>query len=482
MKPDDESVLSAYFDDQLDADARREVDARLADDPALVARLADFVGVRKAVAGLPRPEAPCRLASAVLARVSAFESERSRRPYYWVATAASLAFGCLLMLRSGLIARPPAPVDVVALPPATPSPAVGDEVDDGRIEAVPDLPEVRPVAVVDRLGPAPDPDGKARRGLVHLLEKPGLGRILVVPDFGDESVAARVEELLRGSARKNPEYGRVAVAPGLAIDREHPEGGEAFVALMDDLERREFLGKLAKDFPRVIHEPATDPGLAGQLADLQGITLGTGPSAAGLKPPPTGAAVALHPAGPPHVEQRSYVGPRHPAVPRFRGDPFNNVGEVVVEPAEPDEAEPAAHGRRARSGWLKQGPHPLSSGCQARGGARAGVKADECGMRTRVRKQKGNAKNAPLTIPGRRSSGWPGHEDLAPATRRRLPTKPSRPSTLCLLLFAFRSLLSALRPGQSPGACWPASRIGARTVESCGGPPRRRARCRRGVE
>ena len=215
---------------------------------------------------------------------------------------------------------------------------------------------------MDRLGPAPDRDGPARRRMVDLLEGPGLGRIVVVPGLDDESAPGRVDELLRGSARKNPEYSRVAVASGLAIDPRHPEGGEAFVAVMDDLERGEFLGKLGRSFDRVIDESAADPGLASQLAELEGITLGSGPSAAGLKPPPPDAKVALqHPE--PMTVQHSAVFPESPhAARRFRGDPMRG-GTLVVQPEEPDEVggapEPAPGRPSRRAGTRPTGPVPV---------------------------------------------------------------------------------------------------------------------------
>src|SRR4051812_40353827 len=103
MKLDDESALTAYLDNELEPDPRRQVEDSLAADPELASRLAAMVAIRDAVANLPRPGAPCRLTSAVLSRIATTESARSRRPYYWVATAASLVFGFALALRSGLI-------------------------------------------------------------------------------------------------------------------------------------------------------------------------------------------------------------------------------------------------------------------------------------------------------------------------------------------------------------------------------------------
>ncbi len=327
MKPDaDDSYLSAYLDDELAPDPRREVEARLASDAGSAEDLAALGSVRRAVAELSRPAAPCRLASAVLARVTAAESARSRRPVYWIATAASLAFACLLADRSGLFPRG-APVLVAdRVAPGIVDPGLAVPV---PVEVVPPAPPApRPVDVA-RLEPAPDRDVEARRRLIAMLDRPGIGRILVPARLEEPDMAGRVERLLRESARKNPEYVRMSVPPGL--DPEHPGGGEVVVALMDDLERREFLGRLGRD--DVAAEPAADPRLGTMLAELNGLTLGSGPTAAGLKPLSLGSRVALqHPErkDPARSVVRAAPGP-------FPRDPLDGAPVVVEEPEdEPD--------------------------------------------------------------------------------------------------------------------------------------------------
>lgn len=359
MIPDDTSALSAFADDELGPDDRAAVEARLAAEPALRAALADLESVRRSVADLARPAAPCRLASAVLARVEAAESARGRRPVYWVATAASLAFGCLLMLRSGLIAGPKPPADVPGGAAAHPTVVVRD--DGGAIPPEP-APRATPApveVVTPRLGPAPEPDAAARRRMVALLERPGAGRMVVLPRVSGGDAAARVDAMLRGTGRKNPEFGRVAVAPGLGIDPRHPEGGEAFVALMDEQERREFRSLLRRSFAEVVDEPAVEPGLPLALADLPGVTLGSGEPAAGLKPPPPAAKVASQHRDVDDVA-RTEVRPANGG-PVFRGDPMREA-QVVHEVPEPDDAAEDAVARPSRPApviiWVAGGTAP----------------------------------------------------------------------------------------------------------------------------
>jgi anti-sigma factor RsiW len=350
MKPDpDDSYLSAYLDHELAPGPRQEVEARLASDAGSAEQLAGLGSVHRAVADLPRPEAPCRLASAVLARVAAARSARSRRPVYWVATAASLAFACLLADRSGLFPRrAPALVAERIVPRvADPAPVTADPV----LPTPP--PATRPV-VAERLGPAPDREGEARRRLIAMLDGPGLGRIVVPTGPGEPDAAGRVEGLLRESARKNPEYVRMTVPAGVGVDPEHPEGGEIMVAVMDDRERREFLARLGRE--GVLPQRVSDPRLGTMLAELDGLALGSGRSAAGLKPLSPEAGVALRH---PDIKDKTVV-PEHPQPGQFPRDLMAEAPVVVAEPAdEPDEGlvgPPAPPGaRRARP----RGPAPV---------------------------------------------------------------------------------------------------------------------------
>ena len=173
MKPDDETVLSAYLDDELEPDPRRQVEEWLAADPALASQLADLVAIRGAVADLPRLPTPCQLSSAVLSRIALSELARSRRPYYWVATAASLAFGFALALRSGVIPRPPPEVvaDQGILQVVPTVPLVADRADEVGPAVTPDVP--RPCSSSDDLaGPVVDRDAAARRRMVGILDGP----------------------------------------------------------------------------------------------------------------------------------------------------------------------------------------------------------------------------------------------------------------------------------------------------------------------
>jgi hypothetical protein len=293
MKSEDESDLSAYLDDELDPGDRRDLEWSLRSDPALAARLAGLAAARDAVASLSRPEAPCSLVSSVICRIDAAERQGRRRPYYWLATAASILFALILSLRTGLLAPTPRPGNpvLVQFPTAPDSP---------RIETVSTLrlsppavsvAEAPPSSAPRPLGPAADPAEADRRRLVAMLDRPGLRRILIVTDILDPSAAERVNGLLRETARKQSDFGRITVAQGIIIDPEFPNEAEVFAAVMDEPERQQLLAKLAHEFPDAIIDGETPPEVTLQLAEIGQISIEPGRSAAGLREAPGDSSI-----------------------------------------------------------------------------------------------------------------------------------------------------------------------------------------------
>jgi hypothetical protein len=285
MKSEDESDLSAYLDDELDPGDRRDLEWSLLSDPALAARLAGLAVARDAVASLSRPEAPCSLVSSVICRIDNIERQGRRRPYYWLATAASILFALILSLRTGLLAPIPHlgnPV-VVLHPAPLDSPRPGAVAAHGPSPQFASLTPAPPASSARPLGPASDPTEADRRRLVAMLDRPGLRRILIVTDVFDPSAAERVNGLLRDTARKQSDFGRITIAQGLLIDPEFPNEADVFAIVMDEPEREYLLAKLAREFPAAIVEGETPPHVTLQLADIGRISIEPGRSAAGLR-------------------------------------------------------------------------------------------------------------------------------------------------------------------------------------------------------
>ncbi len=374
---EDDSCLSAYLDGQLAPEGQVDLESRLADDPELAARLAGLVLVRDAVAGLPRPEIPCSVVAAVMARVDAGSARVGRRPYYWLATAASVVFALILTHRTGGLnpGRPAAvagPGSAAAVPPATrasavvPTRAIATALVD--LEDEDEHPPAPP-----GLGPAYDPTEAPRRQVFGWTSRPGLRRVLIVLDVMDPTAGDRVNALLVESARKSPEFGRLTLAEGIVIDPEYPGGAEVFAALMDDSEREQFVGRASREFTgdglqvaTIIDSPALDPGLGLRLAQVDALSVGTGRRAAGLVDPPAAriAAQASHldrpltvdaPPDPPFpgVPGGDMIGLRHDAVlpkelthPSPRPATAHPSAKVVTAPAA-DPTSPAPRPRAA---------------------------------------------------------------------------------------------------------------------------------------
>jgi anti-sigma factor RsiW len=125
--------LSAYLDDELTAEERVDVEARLATSPTLRAELDEVRETRDAVRGLPVRDAPAGFWDDVTARVAsdnvvAIQSRRRRVPIGWVAGAAAVAAAVIavVVLPGRTTVRPDPPA--VAAQHGAASSDVGDSV------------------------------------------------------------------------------------------------------------------------------------------------------------------------------------------------------------------------------------------------------------------------------------------------------------------------------------------------------------------
>src|SRR3954469_10343067 len=69
MTLDDESLLTAYLDDELASDQRSSIESALLADPELADGLRRLVELRELLAGMSRPTIPVDLAGAVVRRI-----------------------------------------------------------------------------------------------------------------------------------------------------------------------------------------------------------------------------------------------------------------------------------------------------------------------------------------------------------------------------------------------------------------------------
>jgi anti-sigma factor RsiW len=322
MNVDDETVLSAYLDGELDADQRARVDAALLAYPALADQLRELAAVRDLVVHLPRVAPERDLSDSVVAAIARSRLEGSvalrqrrlerLRAIGEFAIAAAVLLSLTLGLRSVLRNVPPRP-DHPALAAGGPDVAgtsnarrVAEAAGGGRAGS-----EVRSAttvadstassgAPVVASAPAAIVNGNetdrelARTRIRSLLDNPNL-ELYVVDLVGGHAIDG-VEDIIKGLPRRDPSYGRISVPEGIALDPVHPGEATVFaIPVDDDRERREVLARLKASFPDTFARSQASPIVVTQLADLDDASIRAGirSNSADLVPPPGDLARAV---------------------------------------------------------------------------------------------------------------------------------------------------------------------------------------------
>lgn len=342
MNLDDETILTAYLDGELEPSHRQRVEAALLSSPWLARRLRDLARVRDAVGGLSRPGVPGDLAPAVLRGIAEAESLRQQRqamhrqvrqrllvlvPITAVAAALLVMWSLNSLVHHETIARPkpipapnptrPAPVEPgpkseVAVAEATPSPDPATAATDPAIAATAE----------------PDPDREAAirsdqerfRQLLGTLE---MQRFLIEVDSLDTESLQNVEEAIIATPRSNARHARFHILQGLALDPEHPGEAVVFAVVLDDFELRNFRENLGRKFPGsdLVATPIR-PALVAQLTESEDLDVVDGR--------PSGSLVE-------HIEERPGPVAIRSADPEATGrvadmPPYPNPGRVANGP------------------------------------------------------------------------------------------------------------------------------------------------------
>jgi hypothetical protein len=305
MNLDDESLLSAYLDDQLDPADRLAIEWSIETNPPLAEQYRSLVQARAAVSGLSRPMIPRDLAAGLGARLLANRRrERLRKlagPARVLAAfsglsavAASLIFA-LIWLNHSLH-------ETVQTAQILPQPVEQDRTHLLIAESV--IPKfVGPPKLASKAPPSPpvlvarEPaisktvtlnetrELDARRVIAGMLEQPHVRRIRIVTDVVDAS--DKVKNLIHKDGRLNPEFGRITICQDIVIDPEMADAVEVFAVPMDERDRRAFVGQLARSFPDLVEETEeTRPELVTQLTEVGQVALFRGTEAAPLVDPP----------------------------------------------------------------------------------------------------------------------------------------------------------------------------------------------------
>jgi anti-sigma factor RsiW len=297
MMLNDESLLSAYLDGELEPDQRSALEAVLLSDAALAKQLRGLAEVRGLVAGLPRPSLPVDLSAAVSAGIEARSLFRGpwprllqRRVVFTAAGLGGLAVAASLILALLLVRpapRPAAPQPAVGGFTAVPAPAQPDEAGVGRVSSTePPAWRTAPAAGPMQLARKRE-DAAAAEKVRALLESPRLRRVLIVTDIIGEGTLNRVEDLVQKMPRTDAAYGRITVSQGIVIDPLHPNEATVFALVMNDEELKHFQKKLEQRFPERVEDGEADPVVVAQLGEVGGLAVLPGTPASSVVIPST---------------------------------------------------------------------------------------------------------------------------------------------------------------------------------------------------
>jgi hypothetical protein len=302
MNLDDETLLTAYLDGELDAAARHRVEAALLSSPALDRRCRELADARDLVESLPRPVLSCDLTDSVLERIKSRPGPWSFRVGVtrvvsprWLAVGSSMAAAAALFVAAVLTVYPPqrpAAESVVANParagsqlPPRPVPLPHD--------LIAALPRIHPPAV--KASPAAETTGSnaaeikmlaAQDRVRELLEQPNVRKITILVDKLDRTYLDSIDRSIHETARKYPEHGEIQVAQGIVIDPQAPNEAVVYAMVVDDHELARFHQKLRDRFDRVSDVGEAPAEQAMQLAELGRVSISVGTPAAGLADPP----------------------------------------------------------------------------------------------------------------------------------------------------------------------------------------------------
>jgi hypothetical protein len=299
MNLDDETLLSAYLDDELDTAERMAVEWSVESSPSLADQLRALATARDAVASLGRPANPGDLAPSIVGRLAA-DRRRARlralaRPGRVAVAvaglssmAASLLFA-LFLLHRATHENP----DLTALAPRIPAdrthsllfpepPKVAENVPvPSTLHPTPSTVAVRPSVVV-AAEEAREREDRLR--ISRMLEQPEVRLVLITTDVID--AADRVQHLIDQDPRKTPDFGRITLRAGIVVDPGRPGSAEVFVVPVAEGGRRSFLDKLRAEFREVKEEGEPGEDLVTQLTEVGHAAVFRGKHASPLIEPP----------------------------------------------------------------------------------------------------------------------------------------------------------------------------------------------------
>ena len=286
MNADDESLLSAYLDGELDPSERQAVETAIVSDPALAGKLTGLRSVSNLISALSRASSP-DVSGHVMRRVAdlvpvprPWSRVRRALPRTALGLASTAAAALLILVLSRWSPKPPDGRSVV---PRALSTATANR--DGSLKSAPDV-------AVGVAGDAPssgDPLIDAERSTVSvgkqdrpetsrdsrhhdvlqtrgLLDDPSLRQVFMVTDVIDDPSWEQLTTVLKQSTRHD--YYRITVSQGIVIDPKHPEEATVFALVLEDSQLDTFRARLRKA-PRIMsRSTSVEPAIVAQLVDI----------------------------------------------------------------------------------------------------------------------------------------------------------------------------------------------------------------------
>lgn len=311
MNVEDESLLSAYLDNELTPAQRLSVEDALLADARLAERLQQLAAVRSTIAGLPRPLVGRDISSLVVERAEALPVVRFRRMLDSGSTRRRLTLtgSCFGAAAAVLLAA--------SLWPVRPQPGAGLDFANGTTPsaevatngaATVDGPEpldsqlAQAETTVHRaLEPTPAPDATPgdSEDLDKVREYLGRGdvrRLMVVLDTITPSSLEQVRGAIQETGRADPILGELRIAQGIEIDPERPEDAVVFLVVLDDHEFHHLSENLRRhNLEPDLDERALASDVVTQLASrVDVVNLSPGLPAPALRPVPHESLGPLH--------------------------------------------------------------------------------------------------------------------------------------------------------------------------------------------
>lgn len=343
--PEDETILSAFLDGELEFELRQVVESSLASDPQLAEQLRRLVEVRELLAGLGRP-GPIDLSGEVLDRIRHLQKDprrihqvhslvgllhSPRRMAGVGAVAASLAIVATSFLAHVGPSRPGANRTVTAQAKAfqsaassaeapksadvaQPSPKVGSQTEADQKSMSAPIDAVQSAANAPVSVPLKKESVQSRQNrpaaprdrLQPLLDSPKLRHVFLVADQIKGASSEKISGLIEQTVRDD--FFSITVAQGIVIDPDHPAQSKVFAFTIDESELEHFRTRLNAAINARSEEIDASPELVTQLTEIGEVRAYSPPAVGEIVIPRSDVALKTKPSEiPPNSEPVNHV-------------------------------------------------------------------------------------------------------------------------------------------------------------------------------